>query len=49
MGEEGGNDWNELDLQTIVDDPGASGYMNVNWKNRTYAMIFDILMVTYLS
>ncbi|XP_008543772.1 spermine oxidase-like [Microplitis demolitor] len=47
MEEDAESDWYEISARAIRDFEGCEGDHEINWKNRTYSTILDILMKKY--
>lgn len=45
MALEGAADLNDVSFKRIQAYGGSSGFQNVNWKDRTYKTVLEILMV----
>lgn len=44
----GAEDWHNLSMTELGVDPEVSGHPYVNWKERAYGTIFDVLMVSII-
>ncbi|XP_063985811.1 uncharacterized protein LOC135166941 [Diachasmimorpha longicaudata] len=47
LSEEGADDWNKVSVFGSKDAPACSGFSEINWKERTYDTIFNILIKQY--
>lgn len=45
MASDGADNWYKVSAKSLQDYPECEGDNNINWKNRTYSTILDILMV----
>lgn len=45
MGLEGAHDWHDVSANRLKDYDGVKGDMQVNWKDKGYSTILDVLMV----
>lgn len=48
MASDGANSWYEVSAKKLRDYPDCEGDSVINWKNKTYSTILDVLMVCIL-